>query len=250
MGFTEAANGVGRNDLGLASAAIVAEELAISASAVDGVGISGIRSNVAAFAGASGMPIAEGDGAVITAAQDVNAAAVLLRAVHVVGKFIVNGDVIELRGWLVVPAAPAAAAVHAHAGALIAAEDHPLRIGRIDPHGVIVIAAGSTLDGDKSFSRVGGAVDGNIGDVNRVRVFGIDIQLAEVPHATANARISSGAQPGLAAIIRLEKSAIFCIDQRIDALAVSTARNGQAHAPAVAFWKVAPFHRFPNVATI
>src|SRR5262249_29828704 len=125
----------------------------------------------------------------------------LLRAINVVRKFIVHGDVIELRRRLVVPAAPGAACVNGYACALVAAKDHTLRIGRINPHGVIIVAAGSAFDGDKSFARVGGAIDGNVGNVNRVRVFGIDVKLAEIPHATAYAGIGSGSQPGLTAVV-------------------------------------------------
>src|SRR2546423_1840540 len=64
------------------------------------------------------MPVAEGDSAVIAAAENVDAAAILLRAIDVVWKIIVDGHVVELRRRLVVPTAPGAAAVYAHAYAL------------------------------------------------------------------------------------------------------------------------------------
>src|SRR3954465_5866756 len=79
MGFAEVANCVGSDDLCLAGAAIVAEELSVRSSSVDGVGIGGVRSDVAALARAGGVPIAESNRSIITAAQDVNATAILLR---------------------------------------------------------------------------------------------------------------------------------------------------------------------------
>src|SRR5581483_1310152 len=249
MGFTEVANRIRRNDLRLAGAAIIAEKLTISSAAINGVGIRRIRSNVTALAGACGVPIAEGDSAVIAAAEDVHAAAILLRAVNVVRKFVVYSDVIELGRRLVVPTAPGVAAINAHAHTLIAAENQSLRVRRINPEGMIVVAAGSALDGDKSFSRIGRTIDGDIGNVNRVRVFGIDVNFAEVPEA-AEARIMAGANPGLAAIVGLEHATLFRVDERIDALAMSAARNGQAYASPISAGKAASCYWIPDVAAI
>src|SRR5262245_45530244 len=129
MGFTESADGIGSNDLGLSGTAVVAEQLAIRSPAVNDVGIGWIRRDVATLSGAGRVPVTEGDGAIIAAADDEDAAAILLRAVDVIRELVVHGDVIELRRRLVVPAAPAAAAVYAYACPLIAAEDHALRVG-------------------------------------------------------------------------------------------------------------------------
>src|SRR5579859_1337568 len=133
MGFTEVANGIRRNDLRLAGAAVVTEELSIGPAAIDDVGIRWIRRDVSALASAGRMPVAEGDRAVIAAAENVNAAAILLRAVYVVREIVVNSNVVKLRCGLVEPTAPCAATVHAHTRALVAAKDHPLGIARIDP---------------------------------------------------------------------------------------------------------------------
>src|SRR5215471_8304808 len=100
------------------------------------------------------MPIAKSDRAIVAAAAGVNAAAILLRTVYMVGKLVVHGHVIELRGGLVVPGAPSLASIHAHAHALIAAKEQSLGIGRVDPESVIVIASGSALDGLKGLAAI------------------------------------------------------------------------------------------------
>src|SRR5262249_51278583 len=143
--------------------------------------IGGIRRDVAAFPGACGMPVTEGDGTIIASAQNEDAPAILLRAVHVVGKLIVNGNVIELRGGLVVPAAPGSATIHGNTGSLVAAKNHAPRVVGIDPHCVVVVATGSALDGNKRLARVGGAVNGNVRNPHGVWIFGININFAEIP---------------------------------------------------------------------
>src|SRR5579864_5415889 len=146
------------------------------------------------------MPVAEGDCAVIAAAEDINAAAILLCAINVGREIIVNGQVIELRRGLVIPTAPRVARVHAHARALVTAKNHPLGIGGINPERMVVVASGRTLDGDESFSRVGRAIDRNVWYINRVRIFGIDINFAKIPEP-AKTWIGAGTHPALAAVI-------------------------------------------------
>src|ERR1051325_6884768 len=122
MSFGEIADRVWRNHLGLASPTIIAEQLAIGSAAVDDVGIGWVRRDVAAFTSARRMPVAECYSAVIASAQDVDAAAILLRAVDVVRKIVVHGYVVKLRRRLVIPTAPGSAAINAHAHALVAAK--------------------------------------------------------------------------------------------------------------------------------
>src|SRR5438445_646022 len=122
MSFAKVANSIWRNHLGLTGAAIVTEQFAISSAAINGVGIRRVWHDVTAFTGAGGMPVAEGDSAVIAAAENIDTAAILLCAVNVVWKIIVDGHVVELCGGLVVPTAPGAAAVYAYAYALVTAK--------------------------------------------------------------------------------------------------------------------------------
>src|SRR6266851_3013555 len=95
-------------------------------------------------------------------------------------KVIVGDDVIELCGWLVVPGTPSLPAVHTNGGALIHGESDDLWVLRIDPDGVIVITAGRSLDGSKADAAIGGAISGDIGDIDCALVFGINPHTGEI----------------------------------------------------------------------
>ena len=93
-----------RRDLhDLTGPAVVSRELA----AVDDVGVQRVRRNVAVLLDADGMPFAKRDAAVVAAALHARRAALLLPAADAIGKRVVGADVVELRGRLVVPRAPA-----------------------------------------------------------------------------------------------------------------------------------------------
>ena len=89
--------------------------------AVNQIGMQRIGRDVSIFFDAHRMPIAKSDFAPVAAAGDAGRAAFLLSAVNPVGKLIVGDDVIELRGGLVVPAAPGFAAVDGDGCALVEA---------------------------------------------------------------------------------------------------------------------------------
>jgi hypothetical protein len=80
-----------------------------AAAAVDNVRVERIGRDVAIFDDAHGMPLAEGDGAIVAAAGDADRTALLLAAANAIGKSCRLPDVIELRGGLVVPGTPGAA---------------------------------------------------------------------------------------------------------------------------------------------
>src|SRR5258707_551496 len=126
MGLAKTADCVRRNHLRLPGAFVITKEFAVRAAAIDDVGIGWVRRDVRALAGSHGMPVAEGDRSIIAAARGVDGAAVLLCTVDMVRKLIVNAHVVHLCCGLVVPTAPGAAAIHAYAGALVAAGDHTL----------------------------------------------------------------------------------------------------------------------------
>ena len=88
--------------------------------AVDDVGIERIGRDVAVFLRGHGMPIAKSDRAVVAAAGDAHGAAFLLAAVKTIRKRVVRTDVIELRGRLVIPRAPALPAIDGDDRALVA----------------------------------------------------------------------------------------------------------------------------------
>src|SRR5262249_35081536 len=169
--------------------------------AVDQVRVERVGGDVAVLLDANGVPVAEGDLAVAAAAGDAGRAALLLAAVDPVRELVVGDDVIELGGWLVVPAAPRLAAVDADRGALVGGQQDDLRVVGVDPDGVIVVAAGGALDEGERLAAVGRAVEGDVGDVDDVGVFGIDLDLGEVAAAAPQARVGVDTPPALAGVV-------------------------------------------------
>src|SRR5206468_9823429 len=100
---------------------------------------------VIALVGADRRPVAEGERAVVAAADGAHGAIVLLARVDPVREAVVRGEVVHLARRLVVPAAPVRAAVHGHDGALVGSRDHVVGMLRVDPHIVIVVAARGAL---------------------------------------------------------------------------------------------------------
>src|SRR5205807_7937922 len=96
---------------------------------------------VAVLLHADRVPVAVRDLAIVAPAVHAGGAALLLAAAHAVRERVVGVDVVELRGRLVVPGAPRHAAVQRDDGPLIGADEDRLRVVRIDPDAVIVIAA-------------------------------------------------------------------------------------------------------------
>src|SRR2546428_12147616 len=100
---------------------------AVGVPAVDDVGVQRVRRDVAALAGAHRGPVADRDLPEIAAARDPGRPRVLLSAIHAVREGVVGDHVVELRGGLVVPAAPWVTAVEGDDRALVAAHDHASR---------------------------------------------------------------------------------------------------------------------------
>src|SRR5882762_7366697 len=114
-------------------------------------------------------------------------AAVLLRAGNPVGKAIVGGDVINLRRWLVVPGTPGHSAVNGYDRALVACQNHSLRIRGIDPKLMIIVAAGSALDRCPGFAPISRTINRRVHYIDGIRVLWIDGNLFEVPAAVPDA---------------------------------------------------------------
>src|SRR2546426_12315688 len=79
------------------------------------------------------MPIAERDAAIISATGDAHRAALLLSGTELVRKGISSAHVIQLCRRLVVPGAPAFAAIYGDDCALIRSQQNDLRVIRVDP---------------------------------------------------------------------------------------------------------------------
>src|SRR5689334_7554600 len=100
---------------------------------INDVWIERIGRDVRIFVGSDGMPVMEGDLAIVATAQRAGRAALLLATVHPVWVLIVGDDVVELRRGLVVPGAPSASTVYADGCALIDSHENDVRIFWVDP---------------------------------------------------------------------------------------------------------------------
>ena len=175
-------------------------------------------------------------------------AAVLLRAVDPVREPVVGGDVVELRGRLVVPGAPGLPAVHADDGALVGAEDHAARIGRIDPQLVVIVAARRALQRQERLSRVGRPVQRHVAGIDRVRILRIHRHAAEVPAALPDPPVRARARPGRAAVRGGVEAAFLRVHERVYPARV--ARSKRDPDATEILRGEAPRDRLPGVAAV
>ena len=150
------------------------------AARVDDVGVQGIGNRGAPLPPGHRIPIERCDGAQVAAAARTDGARVLLRPVHPVGIRIVDRDVIDLVGGLIVPRAPGSAAVQGHDRALVESQQDTLAVGGVDPHLLRVVAPGSALETGERGAAVGGLVAGRVDGVDDVGVPGVDVDAAVV----------------------------------------------------------------------
>ena len=149
------------------------------------------------------MPIAKRDRAVRSAARDPDRAAFLLPAVKAIGKRVVRAHVIKLRGRLVIPRAPARAAVHRDDRALVAPEQNDLRIVRIDPDVLIIVAAGRAAPAVPGLAAVGRFPADHARGINDVWILRIDPHHRQIAAADARARalVGRGQRPVFAPVV-------------------------------------------------
>ena len=146
----ETAEGPRRDVLAERCAAIETYHVAIGTREIDQVFVFRIDGDVAALAAAGQEPVARVDMPMVGAAVHGDGAAVLLCAVNGVRERVIGGDVIKLRGGLVIPGGPRFAAIEADGCALIDAQCEMRCILGIDPYLVVIVAAGCSahnLDG-------------------------------------------------------------------------------------------------------
>ncbi len=211
---------VRRRNVGRLSGALVVDA---DFATVDEPGMQRIRRDVPVLFDADRMEFAKADRAVVTAAGDFGAPALLLAAEDAIRKPVVGDDVIELRGRLIVPAAPGDPAVGRERRALIDAEQNDVRVGRIDPDRVVIVAAGRALDADPALPRVGRTVGRRVRAVHRIPVARIGRDAREVFGATADALFGIGLFPRCTGIIRAKDAAAVggLLDDCVDALRVA-----------------------------
>src|ERR1700719_4845494 len=126
------------------------------------------------------MPLAHGDGAVVTAARDTDGAAFLLASATLIGKSRRHRDVINLRRGLVVPGTPGGSAVHGYERALIADEKDNVGIVGVDPKILVIVATRCAAKSGPGLAAVCGSHGHSARAVNDVWIFGIDAGNREV----------------------------------------------------------------------
>src|SRR5271170_1310869 len=95
---------------------------------------------------------------------------------------------IELRGRLVVPRAPALALVYAHQRALVGYQQDDVRTFRINPEVLVIVASRRSAQAHPCLPAIGRAYSDNAGAVDGVRVFGIDDRNGQIASAYLHCR--------------------------------------------------------------
>ena len=174
-----------------------------SAAAVDHVGIKGIGRDIAVLDHAHGMPIAEGDGAVVAAAQRAGRTALLLPPADAVGKRVRGNGMIELGRGLVIPGTPTRAPVDGDDCALIADNQNNVAVVGIDPKILVVVAAGRAAKSRPGFPAIGGTHGDGADHIEKVGILRIDLGNGKITAADASGRtrIIGDLRPGVPAIV-------------------------------------------------
>src|SRR5216117_2906668 len=188
---------LGRHVLDLARGPVEAADL----SAVNQVGVQRVWGHVAVLLDAHGMPLPDGDLAVVAAARDARRSALLLPAVDPVRKTVIGDDVIELGRGLVVPRAPGRAAVHRHDRALVAGEEDDVGLGRIDPEPMVVVPARGAAKRGERLPPIAGLPSHDVRHVDDVGIGRIDLHFVEVAVATPQPLVAVDEPPVLAAVV-------------------------------------------------
>src|SRR5882672_7218239 len=130
------------------------------------------RRNPSGLAATNIEPIAGANPKIGITAGDPNGRVVLLRAIDVIGKIIIERYAIELGRGLIL-FAPTSATIKRDISPAIVALNHPVRIFRSDPE--IVIVAVRDADTSERAPTVIRFVKAGIQDINRIGVFWIGV---------------------------------------------------------------------------
>src|SRR5690348_3586268 len=123
----------------------------------------------------------------VAARNDRDGPTVLLRSRSPIWKSVIESDMIYLGRRLVIPRTPCFGAVLGHNRALIAAKNHPIRIVRVDPQLMIIVAARRAFYRGESSAAVGRFICRSVTDINDIWIFGVDDSLRKIPAASPNA---------------------------------------------------------------
>src|SRR5205807_6993347 len=200
-GLNAVAHGVvgpGVDVAALAGAVVLARNQAIVGARVDNLRIAGVGRNPAALTAAHIVPVALGDAGGRSAGGDAHRGVVLLRAIGVVWKVLVQRHAVELRRRLVHEAGPRAASIGCDGGAAIVALDHAIGIVRRDPERVIV--AMRRVQRGVSVAAINRAVYPHVEDVDCIGAARVGEDVGVIPGALAQNVLLVDAGPGAAAV--------------------------------------------------
>ncbi len=108
---------------------------------------------------------------------------------------------VQRRGRLREPRAPGLAAVQRDDGALVDHQQHDVRVVRVPPDVLVVVAAGRALERHERPAAVGRLVADDVGDDERVGILGMDVRHHFVDAADGT-RVGRAAHPRLTGVVR------------------------------------------------
>jgi hypothetical protein len=190
-------------------AIVVARQQAVVRSCVDELGVGGVGSDPTALTSAYCVPVGLGDGSAVAAACGFNGAVVLLGAVDVVRKVLIERNAVELAGRLVHHRAPAGSAIERDVCSAVVGLDHAIRIVVGDPE--IMIVAVRSPDLLEVLPAVGGLEEAGVDRVDRVRVLGIGKDTGVVPGTLLDVALVVDLCPRRACVVAMEDAAVFSL---------------------------------------
>src|SRR5262249_34161895 len=106
----------------------------------------------------------------VAAAARHDCAGVLLRSHYPIWILIVSGEVIKLRDWDLVIAAPVLSAIECDCRTLIEAEEDTFVVGRIEPGHVRIFTAGRAFESAERLAAIGRPINSRGNCVDNIRV--------------------------------------------------------------------------------
>src|SRR5712691_2557283 len=172
--------------------------------------VGGMHRDVPAFRGANGIAVTPGDRALIGAGRHADGGIVLLRTIHPIRELVVSGDMVELRGELVVDGRPGVTTVERDAGTAVVPLDHALRVTRIDPQVVVVaVRCGDLEERSPAVDRFPALV---VEDPDRVGVLWVSEDMLVVPGTPLQVAVVTDQLPGRPTIVGAEEPAVLGLD--------------------------------------
>ncbi len=158
-------------------------------------------------------------------ARHARRAVVLLRAAHVIGDVAGRRHVVELRRRIVL-AGPRLTAVDRDVASAVVGADHPFRVGRVDPH-VVVVAVRRPDRRLPRLAAIGGLVELHVQPVDGVLLLRIREDVRVVERALPQVAVLAHPRPRRPGVVRHERAAVLGLDLGVDPVRVG---SGHRHA--------------------